>query len=92
MAAVDPSTRFPDDEPPAPRPYEEPVAEIPSEPVDPTAVEPGEESQAVMPETNDPEGEIAELEDRSMPIQRTLWAVNARNRRASTRRPTRRRA
>jgi hypothetical protein len=28
-----------------------------------------------MPETEDPEGEIEELEDRSMPVERMLWSI-----------------
>jgi hypothetical protein len=63
------------DRPPAQPEYADPVDAIPAEPVDPTAVEP-EDAPATMPATEDPEGEIEELEDRSMPIERVLWAIN----------------
>jgi hypothetical protein len=73
MAANDVTTSS--DQPPAPPVYEEPVAAIVSEPVDPTAVEP-EDVPATQPVIEDPEGEIEQLEDRSMPVERTLWALN----------------
>jgi hypothetical protein len=63
------------DTPPAQPVYEDPVESIVAEPADPTAVEPGD-TPATMPEIEDPEGELEELEDRSMPIERTLWANN----------------
>lgn len=78
MAAIDPTTR--DDQPPAEAVYADPVEPIESEPSDPTAIEP-EDAPATMPELEDPEGEIAELEDRSMPIERVLWAENNRGER-----------
>lgn len=61
------------DQPPADPVYEEPVDQPESEPSDPTAFEP-EDAPAKMPDLEDPEGEIEELEDRSMPIERMLWA------------------
>src|SRR4051812_24383786 len=70
----------PTDQPPANPEYADPVEQIQVEPEDPTAVEPGDEP-ATMPETEDPEGELEELEDRSLPIERTLWAVNSEGRR-----------
>jgi hypothetical protein len=72
MAANDPTT---DDHPPAEPVYAEPVESAVEEPADPTAIEPGD-APATMPDIEDPEGEIEELEDRSMPIERTLWAFN----------------
>jgi hypothetical protein len=66
----------PTDQPPADPEYKEPVDSIPAEPVDPAALEP-EDAPATMPETEDPEGELEELEDRSLPVARLLWAVNA---------------
>jgi hypothetical protein len=70
MAANDVTT----DQPPAEPVYAEPVESIVEEPLDPTAIEP--EDVTKLPEIEDPEGEIEELEDRSMPIERTLWALN----------------
>jgi hypothetical protein len=72
MAANDITT---DDHPPAEPVYAEPVESAVEEPADPTAIEPGD-APATMPDIEDPEGEIEELEDRSMPIERTLWANN----------------
>jgi hypothetical protein len=63
------------DSPPASPTYADPVDQIEHEPVDATAVEP-DDAPATMPDLEDPEGEIEELEDRSMPVERTLWAVN----------------
>jgi hypothetical protein len=63
------------DQPPAPAVYEDPVDPLQEEVADPTAIEP-EDVPATMPEIEDPEGEIEELEDRSMPIERVLWATN----------------
>lgn len=63
------------DQPPAQPVYEDPVDVLQEEVADPTAVDP-EDAPAKMPEIEDPEGEIEELEDRSMPIERTLWATN----------------
>jgi hypothetical protein len=69
MAANDVTT----DQPPAEPVYAEPVESIVEEPLDPTAIEP--EDVTKLPEIEDPEGEIEELEDRSMPIERTLWEL-----------------
>lgn len=61
-------------QPPAPELYSEPVDAIEAGIPDPTAIEP-EDMPAMMPEIEDPEGEINELEDRSLPVMRTLWAI-----------------
>jgi hypothetical protein len=71
MATNTPSVT--EDQPPAPPVYEEPVDTLQAEVADPTAIEP-EDMPATQPEIEDPEGEIEELEDRSMPIERRLWA------------------
>jgi hypothetical protein len=73
MAANDVTTS--PDQPPAPPVYEEPVDALQEEVVDPTAIEP-EDAPATQPVIEDPEGEIEQLEDRSMPVERTLWALN----------------
>lgn len=74
MAATETATA--DDQPPASPQYEDPVdAVIEPEPEDPTAIEPGDVPDT-MPLVEDPEGEIEELEDRSMPVERTLWAID----------------
>jgi hypothetical protein len=70
MAAIDPTTA---DHPPAQPEYEDPVDELQEEVADPTAIEPSDEPTTAPP-LEDPEGEIEELEDRSMPIDRVLWA------------------
>jgi hypothetical protein len=73
MATPDVTTA--EDQPPASPQYEDPVDVIEAEPEDPTAVEPGDEP-ATMPQIEDPEGEVEDLEDRSMPVERTLWAID----------------
>jgi len=71
MADIDSAT----DQPPAQTEYSDPLdTVIDAEVADPTAVEP-EDEPAMMPEIEDPEGEIDELEDRSLPVERTLWAI-----------------
>jgi hypothetical protein len=70
MAAINPPT----DQPPAPEIYEDPVDALQEEVADYTATEP-EDQPAMMPDLEDPEGEIEELEDLSLPVERTLWAI-----------------
>jgi hypothetical protein len=90
MATVDPRTEAPPpppapasvserthplvDEPPVQAPYEEPVERESEEPV----AAPGEDPHdaTTLPPIVDPEGELEALEDRSMPIERLLWAIN----------------
>jgi hypothetical protein len=90
MATVDPRTEAPPpppapapmqerspsalDEPPTAPAYEEPVEREPEEPVAAPAEEPRDAT--TLPPIVDPEGELETLEDRSMPIERLLWAEN----------------
>jgi hypothetical protein len=78
MAAIDPHT---EEVPPARPEYSDPV-----EPADDFPVEAPDDgslpsSAATLPPIVDPEGELEELEDRSMPIERTLWAITPRGER-----------
>jgi hypothetical protein len=73
MAAIDPHT---EEVPPARPEYSDPV-----EPADDFPVEAPDDgslpsSAATLPPIVDPEGELEELEDRSMPIERRLWSVD----------------
>jgi hypothetical protein len=74
MADIDVTPDLIEDQPPAQPVYEDPVDKLQEEVADPTAIEP-EDAPAVMPQFEDPEGEFEELEDRSLPIERTLWAI-----------------
>lgn len=65
-----------DDFPPARPDYEEPVE---TEEQAPTEIAGGNEPpapSATLPPLVDPDGELEELEDRSLPMERLLWAVN----------------
>lgn len=78
MAAIEPHT---EDSPPARPEYTDPLA--PTE-YDVTGREgDGEppDADVNLPPIVDPEGELEELEDRSLPIQRELWAINTRGER-----------
>lgn len=72
MAAAQPPT----DTPPASPEYKDPVDRDPDEPVDVDVNEDVDRDSSTMPELEDPEGELAALEDRSAPVERTLWAIN----------------
>jgi hypothetical protein len=78
MAAIDPTTA--PDQPPASPEYADPVDQEIPEVADPTAIEP-EDDPATMPEIEDPEGELEELEDRSLPVERSLWSIGRDNER-----------
>jgi hypothetical protein len=79
MAAINPPTT--DDQPPAQPEYAEPVEgeqEAPTEPVgggEPPAPD------ATLPPLSDPDGDLEQLEDRSAPVERVLWAVTTDGRR-----------
>jgi hypothetical protein len=64
MAAA---SQTPQDQPPASPEY--------ADPVDVTYDEPSPKPAANMPPLADPEGELEELEDRSAPVERMLWAM-----------------
>lgn len=73
MAAI---PRIPNDSPPAPLEYEDPVDVDESEPLEQGGNDEPGEASANLPPIVDPEGEIEELEDRSLPVERVLWAIN----------------
>jgi len=74
MAAVNQPTA--EDHPPAPPEYEDPQASLNDAPPEqPGDDEPGR-AEATLPPIADPTGELEELEDRSMPVDRVLWAIN----------------
>src|SRR3954469_647683 len=72
MAAV-PSSQTHDEQPPA-RPDVEPVEPEAVEPQDAAGEEGPPPPEATLPPIVDPEGEIEELEDRTAPVERRLWA------------------
>jgi hypothetical protein len=76
MAAINPPTT--DDQPPARPEYEEPVDLEQDAPVDEAAEDGPPAPSATLPPISDPEGELEELEDRSLPIERLLWSENTR--------------
>lgn len=67
------SSQIHDDQPPA-RPDAEPVDAEPVEPRVPEGEEGPPGTDANLPPIVDPEGELEELEDRSAPVDRLLWA------------------
>jgi hypothetical protein len=73
MAAI---PRIPGETPPAPLEYADPVEKEEAEPIHPGGSDEPEEESVNLPPIVDPEGEIEELEDRSLPIERVLWAEN----------------
>jgi hypothetical protein len=78
MAAVEPHT---EEAPPARPEYADPVdpvEEVPAETPDDGELP---SSEATLPPIADPDGELEELEDRSMPIERTLWSITPKGER-----------
>lgn len=74
MATIEPHT---EDSPPAPLEYADPVEQVDDDPLEIAGEdEPPVASTSTLPPLVDPDGEIEELEDRSMPIERVLWAHN----------------
>lgn len=78
MAAIHPPT---DDTPPARPEYEEPVEEEYAAPADVVEESEPPAPSATLPPIADPDGEIEALEDRSMPIERMLWAIDPKGKR-----------
>jgi hypothetical protein len=70
-----------EDIPPARPVYEDPVETKQETPQEPKGDGEPPSTSATLPPISDPEGEIEELEDRSMPIERMLWAENREGRR-----------
>jgi hypothetical protein len=77
MAAVNQPTT--EDHPPAKPEYEEPVEREYEAPVEAEQEEPSRES--TLPPIVDPDGELEALEDRSMPVERVLWAIDRQGKR-----------
>jgi hypothetical protein len=77
MSAVHSPT---EDQPPARPEYAEPVEPEEQAPAEQVYEEP-EPPAAKLPPIVDPDGEIEELEDRSMPVTRMLWAINTKGER-----------
>ena len=65
-----------DDQPPTRPEYADPVERLDDVLEGPEAPDGPPTDEAVMPELNDPEGELEDLEDRSLPVERVLWAIN----------------
>jgi len=72
MATVDPHAT---EDPPAPIQYADPVETEEYEPTEPVIEDEPPSPSTTLPPIVDPEGEIEELEDRSMPVERLLWAI-----------------
>lgn len=69
------------DEPPARPEYADPLDVDPGAPVASAVADEPPPPEATMPPIADPEGELEELEDRSAPVERVLWAINTRGER-----------
>jgi hypothetical protein len=74
MAAVDPTTR--PDQPPAQPEYADPVEPEEQAPAPAEGDDEPPTSSATLPPLSDPTGDLEELEDRSAPVERLLWAIN----------------
>jgi hypothetical protein len=73
LAAINPPT---DDLPPARPEYQGPVEAEDSTPADIAGEDSPPAPSATLPPITDPDGELEELEDRSMPVERLLWSEN----------------
>jgi hypothetical protein len=78
MAAVHPPT---EDQPPARPEYADPVEPEDQAPTEDVGTGEPPAPEATLPPLADPESELEQLEDRSMPIERVLWAVNREDKR-----------
>jgi len=74
MAAVNQPTA--EDHPPAPPEYQDPEAALNDEPGEVEGDDEPGRAKATLPPIVDPTGELEELEDRSMPVEPLLWAIN----------------